>query len=285
MFQFVEYESNAGQFAGASCGDVIVSPDGGDIDFEGCTMGSAATPITSPGLLAILRIAPVGSGCSLIHFVTEGAPDFDSHSSFTFADADTKHLNQFADRPLNAAGGTCAPPPLPTPTAVMTLTPTPTATATPTPSSTPFPDSDIDGFTDALEIVEGSDPSSSVSTPDPDMDGLLNSIDDNDDNDACTDVQELGTDENLGGDRDPLDFWDFYDVTGEGWIDLSDALAILASFGVEPGAEGYDPRLDRYAPNPLKPWRTAAAIDSFGIDLTDALANLDSFGHECVAPT
>ena len=40
-----------------------------------------------------------------------------------------------------------------------------------------------------------------------------------------------------------------------------------------------DPLLDRSVPNPLKRWRSAAAID--GIDLSDALASLNQFGHTC----
>lgn len=99
------------------------------------------------------------------------------------------------------------------------------------------------------------------------------------DGDGCTDAQELGTNPALGGDRNPNDPWDFYDVNGDKRIDLSDVLDILGKYGIEQGFPGYDPKFDRYSPDAAKPYRTAAATD--GIDLTDALVNLESFGHGC----
>jgi hypothetical protein len=72
-------------------------------------------------------------------------------------------------------------------------------------------------------------------------------------------------------------------VTGDRTIDLQDALAILDKFGLQPGQDGYAATHDRMAPDPLKPWRTAAATGlALGIDLQDALINLQSFGHTCV---
>jgi parallel beta-helix repeat protein len=105
------------------------------------------------------------------------------------------------------------------------------------------------------------------------------------DGDGCTDAAEGGTEPRSGGDRDPNDGWDFFDVTGDRSIDLADALAILERFGANLGDADYDPALDRYAPDPSKPWRTAAATGTHvGIDLGDALLNLQSFGHDCSPP-
>jgi hypothetical protein len=87
----------------------------------------------------------------------------------------------------------------------------------------------------------------------------------------------------LGGDRNPFDFWDFFDVTGDASINLKDALLILAHFGHGPNDDATDDLLDRYAPDPLKPYRTAAALSATGINLSDALLNLQSFGHSCAA--
>jgi hypothetical protein len=107
------------------------------------------------------------------------------------------------------------------------------------------------------------------------------------DGDGCSDTQEAGPLPSMGGDRDPLDFWDFFDVTGPGGIrdkaiDLQDTLAILEKFGRQPGQPGYDPALDRMVSDALKPWRTAQASGAaVGIDLQDALINLQSFGHNC----
>jgi hypothetical protein len=86
----------------------------------------------------------------------------------------------------------------------------------------------------------------------------------------------------LGGDRDPNDFWDFFDVTGDQVIDVSDVLLILSHFGHAHAFDATDPLLDRYGPDPTKPWRTAAALPATqGIDIGDALVNLQSFGHHC----
>jgi hypothetical protein len=102
------------------------------------------------------------------------------------------------------------------------------------------------------------------------------------DGDGCADARELGPLPILGGDRDPQQYWDFFDVTGDRAIDLADTLAILDKFGLLPGQNGYDADLDRQAENPLKPWRTSAATGGqAGIDLQDALLNLQSFGHNC----
>jgi hypothetical protein len=100
--------------------------------------------------------------------------------------------------------------------------------------------------------------------------------------DGCRDAEELMTYHAFGGDRDPMDAFDFYDVTGDAAIDLQDALAILERFGAQPGEAEYDPLFDRYAPDAGKPWRTATAVgEHVGIDLQDALVNLQSFGHSC----
>ena len=114
------------------------------------------------------------------------------------------------------------------------------------------------------------DCSTQIPPPGPDADG-----------DRCPDDKELGANHLLGGQRDPLDPWDFFDVTSDGRVDLSDTLVVLEGFGLTPGAGGYDAALDRYAPDGGKPWKTAASIDGNGIDLTDALVNLDSFGDDC----
>ena len=102
------------------------------------------------------------------------------------------------------------------------------------------------------------------------------------DGDGCADDEELGPNEQAGGQRNPLDFFDFYDVNGDSFIDLSDTLLILAHFGHGPNDDAFDQLLDRFIPNPLLPWATSEAND--GPDLGDALASLKSFGHDCTPP-
>jgi hypothetical protein len=99
------------------------------------------------------------------------------------------------------------------------------------------------------------------------------------DGDGCRDVRELSSDPSLGGDRDPRDRWDFYDVTFDRAVDFDDALFILTKFGLGVEHVDYRPELDRYAPDPTRPWRTA--LESNGIDLNEALLSLGSFGHGC----
>ena len=100
------------------------------------------------------------------------------------------------------------------------------------------------------------------------------------DGDGCTNAQEVGPGESSGGDRDPLNAWDFYDVTGDEFIDFGDTLLILAHFGHGHTDDALDPSLDRAVPDGLKPWRTMPGMD--GVDLTDAVNNLKSYGHACV---
>jgi alpha-tubulin suppressor-like RCC1 family protein len=103
------------------------------------------------------------------------------------------------------------------------------------------------------------------------------------DGDGCTDQEENGTDELFGGDRNRFDWWDFFDVTGDRLIDLSDTLLVLAHFGHGPDDDAFDNALDRHAPDNAMPFRSAESPLTNGIDLTDALVNLASFGHDCRA--
>ena len=130
--------------------------------------------------------------------------------------------------------------------------------------------------TDLLTIEAGP-----CATVDTDADGTCDANDLDDDNDGCSDIQEAGANPTLGGMRDPLVRWDFYDVTGGKFIDLADTLTILQHFGHGPNQDATDNALDRYLPDLSMPWRTAEANN--GVDLVDALANLRSFGHTCQA--
>ena len=95
-----------------------------------------------------------------------------------------------------------------------------------------------------------------------------------DDGDGCLNEVELSADPH----RHPGNWWDNYDVTASGDIDLADTLAVLQKFGME------DQRIDRrrlLLPNP--PALLVEAND--GVDLSEALANLAQFGWSgCSAP-
>ncbi len=100
------------------------------------------------------------------------------------------------------------------------------------------------------------------------------------DGDGCSDGEEvLNLSPMMGGLRNPLDYWDFFDVTGDRVIDLSDAVSILSHFGMAPGPGNiWDRRINVQA----TPWRTSPGDD--GVDLTDVLNNLESYGHSCLTP-
>jgi hypothetical protein len=116
-----------------------------------------------------------------------------------------------------------------------------------------------------------------------DADGMSDPCDPDDDNDFCPDKAELGSDHTQGGQRNPLDPWDFYDVNKSGNIDLQDTVKVLQHFGHGYNGGAYvdsdDNSLDRLIGNIAIPWLTKEADN--GIDLADALANLKSFGDGC----
>jgi hypothetical protein len=125
-------------------------------------------------------------------------------------------------------------------------------------------DGDADALSICTELVAGTDP-------------VVNDTD----GDGCADGEELLNPTHAsGGERDPLDFWDFFDADGNKFIDLSDAVFILTYFG-DKGTEGVGQLLDRQLVEGRPVWRPVEAND--GVDLRDALANLRSFGDSCMA--
>ena len=127
---------------------------------------------------------------------------------------------------------------------------------------------------------------------DTDGDGIPNGIDLDDDNDGCSDLQENGPDETLGGLRNPHNFWDFFDPNRDRAVGLLDFLAVLRHFGTvgdpatldpdgpEPAIGEYWASADRGGQAPGgDPWNELPANGSIG--LTDFLSVLRQFGHTC----
>ena len=153
-------------------------------------------------------------------------------------------------------------------------------------------DSDGDGMTDQFECNEPClDPYVNDLDFDPDGDGLTTGSEvalaqntdpclPDTDADGCTDGEEAGPNHVFGGQRNGANYFDFYDVTGDRYVDLSDTLLILSHFGHGPDDDPVDNLLDRDITDEQEPWR-ASASDT-GVDLTDALNNLQSFGDGCV---
>ena len=100
------------------------------------------------------------------------------------------------------------------------------------------------------------------------------------DGDGCSDVQEAGLDAVPGGLRDFTNPWDFYDVNGDGVIDLpNDILGVIQHYSPQ-GAAPYDVLFDR-GPSPgPNPWNMTAPDGV--IDLpNDILGVIMQFEHSC----
>jgi hypothetical protein len=172
-------------------------------------------------------------------------------------------------------------------------------------------DSEPDGMPDAFEAAR---PCLTVgeydATQNPDNDGIgfmrnleeywsgTSPCDYDTDDDGCADGEEMGPSESLGGRRNALNFWDFFDVpTGpmlvrDQAVSVADQSAIVARFGSSGDAYG-DPLSTPAAPpayhtsydrSPLGPdaWDLGPANGSITIqDLTLAIAQ---FSHSCIAP-
>ena len=106
------------------------------------------------------------------------------------------------------------------------------------------------------------------------------------DGDGCSDQRENGPDETLGGRRDFLNPYDFYDVAGpgggppDGTIDLfADVLGVILHYSPN-GGPPYDVNFDRGPSAGPNPWNLTAPDGS--IDLfTDVLGVIVQFGHDC----
>ena len=109
------------------------------------------------------------------------------------------------------------------------------------------------------------------------------------DGDGCFDILELSTvhDGEYGGDRDPKNPWDFYDVLGPGAalpldqvIDLpNDILGVIQHFSPS-GAPPYDVQFDRGRSSGPNMWNMTAPDGV--IDLpNDILGVIQQFGHNC----
>ena len=104
------------------------------------------------------------------------------------------------------------------------------------------------------------------------------------DGDGCLDGREVGPNELLGGQRDPLNPYDFFDAAGagggppDGVIDLpNDVLGVIVHFS--PSGANYVAAFDR-GPASTNGWNTTAPDGV--IDLpNDILSVILSFAHSC----
>jgi len=113
-----------------------------------------------------------------------------------------------------------------------------------------------------------------------------NPKDEDTDKDGCKDGVEMGEDEKVGGDRDPVNSWDYYDVAGangglpDQTVDLAnDILGVITHFSPG-GGDKYDYAHDR-GPAKGASWIDTEPPDG-AIDLpNDILGVIQQFSHNC----
>ncbi|MCI0776733.1 MAG: S8 family serine peptidase [Chloroflexi bacterium] len=127
--------------------------------------------------------------------------------------------------------------------------------------------------------LDDADPSTNRTTPRVDARVALLDPDEDADGDGCSNGEEFGSDPRFGGQRNPLNPWDFHDVNGDGIITLfDDILAVINGFGTG----GNDPLLDRSpAPAAGQPWQQGPPDGTIDV-ANDILGIASQFGHRCV---
>jgi hypothetical protein len=110
--------------------------------------------------------------------------------------------------------------------------------------------------------------------------------------DGCTDNQELGADQTVGGRRDPFNAYDFFDPKppgGDGTIDLlNDIFGVAFKFGTaapgppNPGQADYDAAFDRGGgvPGSGTTWNIQGPDGTIDL-LNDIFGVAFQFGHAC----
>lgn len=102
------------------------------------------------------------------------------------------------------------------------------------------------------------------------------------DGDGCSDAQENGPDENLGGRRDYLNPWDYFNPTGDGLNRVDDILKTVQQYFRDTGHPNYTPATDRTALGP-NIWNLGPP-DGFQ-RVGDILYSVKQYFHDCQEKT
>jgi hypothetical protein len=112
----------------------------------------------------------------------------------------------------------------------------------------------------------------------PGADNVGDACDEDIDGDGCSNERESGNDPWLGGKRDALNPWDFFDVDGSGSVGGTDIALVKSRFGTTVGQLEYDVKYDRSAgPHPWSPGPPTGTIGAAQVALIKASA-----GHFCM---
>jgi hypothetical protein len=116
---------------------------------------------------------------------------------------------------------------------------------------------------------------------------VLHHSSDDSDGDGCTNGEEVGTSQALGGRRNLHNVWDYFNPTDDGQNRSDDILAVIGQYyyddsdgnpGLPPYAPGYDPDTDRTAYGPNL-WNLGPPNGEQRID--DILAIIFQYFHDC----
>ncbi len=155
-----------------------------------------------------------------------------------------------------------------------------------------FPDLTVDELenrikaagTPVTDDLHDSDPETNRTTPRIDARVALLTDHGDADADGCTNAEEYGAIARFGGQRNPLNPWDFYDVDGDGTVNLvDDILAVIGAAGPDTGP-AYQLALDR-SPSAAgsPPWQQGPPDGTIDL-VNDILGAVSQFGHRCAGP-
>jgi hypothetical protein len=99
------------------------------------------------------------------------------------------------------------------------------------------------------------------------------------DGDGCSDVRESGPDEKLGGRRDFLNQWDYFNPSGDLRNRVDDILMVVSLYFHDPPDPLYDLKTDRtlMGPNPWNLW-----VPNGQVRVDDILNISKQYFHDCV---
>jgi hypothetical protein len=98
------------------------------------------------------------------------------------------------------------------------------------------------------------------------------------DGDGCPDAKEAGANAMMGGQRNFLNPWDYFNPSGDGTNRVDDILVVLQHFGLNTGDPGYDVKYDRTYIGPNR-WNLGPPDGK--IRTTDILEIVRQYGHDC----